>query len=222
MTHSPHAFTERRDDYAATRDAAADRRDHVADERDRDANDRDAKADQRAVLALDHGKAIVTRMLEGHAEITAQLERLEQSETDPDRRDALTRARTAVDDIFIEVLREFSLMREQRHSSSQDRGFAAADRCASAQDRTASAQDRFDSAGDRNQAAIEREEIDDHPTAADSPQPIGHQDSTSTSRSERAIAQSRQRLAGSRDLLTRLGPQASGPTEPPRPNPEHR
>jgi hypothetical protein len=152
-----------RDARAAQRDDAADCRDDVADTRDRHALERDDLADHRDRLSRDHAEDIAARIHEARDQLTEQLQRLEQLETDPQRRDLVAGARASVSDLFTDLLIEFARAREQRRASRHDRSLAAGDRHASADDRAWAAQDRFQSAGDRQQSAVEREQTDYHP-----------------------------------------------------------
>jgi len=152
-----------RDDRATQRDDAADRRDDVADTRDRHALERDDLADHRDRLLRDHAEDIAARIHEARDQLTEQLQRLEQLETDPQRRDLVAGARASVSDLFTDLLIEFARAREGRRISKRDRSLAVGDRHASADDRAWGAQDRFQSAGDRQQSAVEREQTNDHP-----------------------------------------------------------
>jgi hypothetical protein len=174
------------------RDDAADHRDDVADRRDRQALDRDDVADHRDRLSRDHAEDIVARIHDLRDQLAGHLQRLEQFETDLQQRDLVVRARVIFNDLFTDILIEFARTREQRRAGKQDRSVAAGDRQASADDRALAAQDRFQSCGDRQQGVVEREQADYHPGKESQTDPVLPR-----------VADSRQRLADTRDLLTR-------------------
>jgi len=187
----PRTGAEHRDDRAMQRDDAADHRDDVADVRDRHALDRDDAADHRDRLSRDYAEDIVARIHDVRDQLADYLGRLEAVETDPQQRDLVARARATFSDLFTDILIEFARTREQRRASKHDRGLAAGDRQASADDRAFAAQNRFQSAGDRQQGAVEREQADHH---------VGSETRTDVLA---RVAESRQRLTDTRDLLTR-------------------
>jgi hypothetical protein len=156
----PRTAADRGDDRAAGRDGAADRRDEVADARDEHALHRDDMADDRDGASRDHTDDMVARICAVRGRLADHLERLEQFETDPRRRDLIARDRATFSALLTEILAAFARIRDQRRASKQDRSFAADDREASAYDRASAARDRFDSAADREQSAIEREQTD--------------------------------------------------------------
>jgi hypothetical protein len=159
----PGTAADHRDDRATQHDDAADRRDDVADTRDRHALERDDLADHRDQLSRDHTEEIAARIHEAPNQLTNHLQRLEQLETDPQRRDLVAHTRATFSDLVTDILIEFARAREGRRANKHDRGLAAGDRHASADDRAWAAHDRFQSAGDRQQSAVEREQTDYHP-----------------------------------------------------------
>lgn len=95
----PRTAADRPDNHARQRGDAADRRDKVADKRDRHALDRDDLADHRDRLSRDYTDDIVARIHDVRGQLDDHLKRLEQSETDPQRRNLIARDRSTFSDL---------------------------------------------------------------------------------------------------------------------------
>jgi hypothetical protein len=236
---------ERRDDSAADRDDAAQRRDLVADVRDDAADRRDDDATERdqdlhqdlreldrrvgqiRSLVLDHLSRVEGALVEGAdwPDLTpAGLGRLHAHLAEQRHLAGLGRA--AVATLFEELHNELGHILDDRLAAADDRHAAARDRRHSGDDRRGSAHDRDLSAQDRGQATIDREQVDPGTLARGSawhaPHSPRRRPSTwepSADAGKEALAESRQRIADSREQLGRTHHEAAPPAtagdEPP-------
>jgi hypothetical protein len=202
---------ERRDVAAADRDDDAEERDRRSARRDRTAQTRDEYAEDRDVAAGTRRSELGDRLWNLRRQIVERLRRIENTDFDPAAWQNLTPAaltqlrdhaaeqrrlaavdRGEIQSLIDEILTEVGHGRDERRA-------AAADRTASAQDRTASAGDRDRAAVDRDQSAIERAQVD--PADEDAYPELSPESHLACQPA--AVARSRQRIADSRETLSR-------------------
>jgi len=211
-----------RDDAAVSRDDAADARDVAAQVRDVAGDRRDADADQRDEEARQAGEVFDNWLSQNRRRFAEQLARIEEHGGDgagsPDLTpDGLARLRAfaaeqrrlaepdrvRIRDLVDALQVQADLRCSERRQALRDRRAAAEDRRIAAEDRQRSARDRALAGRDRDQSAIDREQVtpDDLPRAEQKPPaPVGP-----IERAERAVAESKERIAASRSLLAGHG-----------------
>ena len=216
---------DRRDELAADRDDAAECRDVTSAARDAVADVRHARADARAGQADNRDRDLDDRLAQVRRRILDRLARVENTTFDradwPDltaadlvrlRAYAAEQRRLAALDLaavraLLDDLRDLVLRDRADRSPAGERLAAAQDRRAARRDRRDSADDRDDAARDRAQAAIERQLADPADSDSDSTAEsfLIRSDESLGGRVARAVAESRQRVASSREVLTGTG-----------------
>jgi hypothetical protein len=214
-------LAERRDDLAADRDDVAERRDAASDNRDDTAHRRDIDAEERDTAARQDSDRLDDRLQIVRRQLLDRLTRCADT-IDPDDQPAIVRADrrllsdpglTAVITLLDDLHAEIQRIRNNRRAAAGERRAAARDRYHAACDRKDSALDRALSARDRSQAAIERVQA----VLGDLPS-VGQLSSTHESfidHGANATAESRQRIADSREQLARLRERAGPPAPTP-------
>jgi hypothetical protein len=199
----PDRLATTRDHRADDRDDAAGRRDDESRERDRSALRRDDQADRRAVAGRDRTSHLADRVHAARRVLTEHLHRIERGGIGTEAGALIAHDYADIDALLVDVLNELGRSAQDRWQSAADRASSAHDRSASARDRVAAEADRFAAGGDREQSAVERvlsrsSDVVPGRTPTDS-----SETESLRGRGERAVAESRQRVADSRGLLER-------------------
>ncbi len=200
---------EDRDARADDRDDAARVRDAASDERDTDADRRDRRADGRGTAVRDGTRELLDRFQRLRRDVLDRLP--DPGPAGP----AVDRAAVArlLDEFEHALHDELHRHRVGRRNADDDRRSSADDRRGSRRDRTHADQDRSLAARDRHQAAVEQEQatgpVGDAGPVAPVPSAVDH--------SGRALAESRERIAGSRARIEAAQRGSPGAVPAPRP-----
>lgn len=189
---------ERRDGRAADRDVAAEHRDIVSESRDAAADRRDTEAGERDGQAQRQDAALADRLEEVRRQLLTHTARAATAdEADLDQ--------AAINTLLDDVRANLGRRGAGRRAAATDRLASARDRLASHADRHQASQDRDDAERDRHQAEIERQQTEAADgDGADVPEAAltGMDVSSLQRRLARTVAESKQRIAVSKEYLT--------------------